>query len=323
MTVANGFYQGSISEGGCIYSAGYLSLISSTVTNCTIHAPSGSIASAAGGGAYAREGIYLWSSTVTRSLAVSADRSAYGGGVFTHDVFTSRYSTISNNIAITQNPNYSSSGGGAAMLGAGDATISGSTFFGNAASQAGAILDALSGTTTIVNSTISNNNATYYVGGIALFYSATISNSTVTSNSAGFADLGVGVFAYTGTQLTVNSSIFSSNWSDKAELDIYAYAIDGSKNIILSSSPPPPLDTLVACPRLSELQDNGGPTLTRSLLSGSKGIDKGSIGSALPYDQRNYGFPRKFGPSVDIGAVEWQGDFGDSIFSSAFEVHCD
>ena len=64
-------------------------------------------------------------------------------------------------------------------------------------------------------------------------------------------------------------------------------------------------------PLLGPLQNNGGPTLTRALLSGSPALDKGhSSGSAT--DQR--GFPRTFdnpmipnaigGDGTDIGAVE-------------------
>ena len=64
-------------------------------------------------------------------------------------------------------------------------------------------------------------------------------------------------------------------------------------------------------PMLGPLQNNGGPTLTRALLSGSPAIDKGHS-SGLATDQR--GFPRTFdqpmipnatgGDGTDIGAVE-------------------
>ena len=64
-------------------------------------------------------------------------------------------------------------------------------------------------------------------------------------------------------------------------------------------------------PLLGPLQNNGGPTLTRALLSGSPAMDKGHS-SGLATDQR--GFPRTFddpmipnatdGDGTDIGAFE-------------------
>ena len=62
-------------------------------------------------------------------------------------------------------------------------------------------------------------------------------------------------------------------------------------------------------PLLGALQDNGGPTLTHALLSGSPAIDSGDdsvVGSPLflTTDQRGAGFPRLQGAHVDIGAYE-------------------
>lgn len=55
-------------------------------------------------------------------------------------------------------------------------------------------------------------------------------------------------------------------------------------------------------PRLGPLADNGGPTRTMSLLSGSPAIDKGDDAAAPNFDQR--GMPRPQGVQSDIGAVE-------------------
>jgi hypothetical protein len=54
-------------------------------------------------------------------------------------------------------------------------------------------------------------------------------------------------------------------------------------------------------PRLGALQDNGGPTWTMSLLTGSPAIDAGDD-TLAGTDQRSY--PRMSGPHVDIGACE-------------------
>jgi Bacterial Ig-like domain (group 3) len=55
---------------------------------------------------------------------------------------------------------------------------------------------------------------------------------------------------------------------------------------------------------LGPLQDNGGPTPTMALLSGSPAIDAGDNAGAPPSDQR--GFVRVFNTTIDIGAFEAQ-----------------
>ena len=84
-----------------------------------------------------------------------------------------------------------------------------------------------------------------------------------------------------------------------------------------------PLGTLDACPRLGPLADNGGPTLTHALPHDSPAINHGDSASFPVNDQRGAGFPREFGPGVDIGAYEWQGTPDDRLFVSGFESACD
>src|SRR5262245_4593482 len=64
-------------------------------------------------------------------------------------------------------------------------------------------------------------------------------------------------------------------------------------------------------PRLGPLADNGGPTLTHALLSGSPAIDFGNNtnavdadGNPLSTDQRGF-VPRVVNDRVDLGAVEF------------------
>ena len=56
-------------------------------------------------------------------------------------------------------------------------------------------------------------------------------------------------------------------------------------------------------PKLGPLANNGGPTLTMALLSGSPAIDAGNTSLAPTTDQR--GFPRPAGLAADMGAVEY------------------
>jgi hypothetical protein len=61
-------------------------------------------------------------------------------------------------------------------------------------------------------------------------------------------------------------------------------------------------------PMLSPLEDNGGPTVTHRLLSGSPAIDMGDPNFTPPpvSDQRGSGFPRVYGGRIDIGSFEVQ-----------------
>ncbi len=59
-------------------------------------------------------------------------------------------------------------------------------------------------------------------------------------------------------------------------------------------------------PQLGPLADNGGPTQTFALLTGSPAIDAGSNPAALTSDQRGGNFFRVSGAAADIGAFELQ-----------------
>src|SRR5207247_6231808 len=62
-------------------------------------------------------------------------------------------------------------------------------------------------------------------------------------------------------------------------------------------------------PMLGPLQNNGGPTFTHALLTGSPAINAGNPAFTPPpvYDQRGPGFPRVLNCRIDIGSFEAQG----------------
>ena len=80
--------------------------------------------------------------------------------------------------------------------------------------------------------------------------------------------------------------------------------ITGGNNLIGRARIPVPPDTISADPLLAPLAENGGPTRTHLLLSGSPAIDRGSNLLDREYDQRGAGFPRVKGVAADIGATE-------------------
>ncbi|MGB3403331.1 MAG: calcium-binding protein [Microcoleaceae cyanobacterium] len=247
--------------------------------------------------------------TITGGQAGGATPS--GGGISNRGDLTITNSTITGNTA--------SNGGGIrnyGTLSVIDSTVS-SNAFGN---TGGGINNNTTGTLSVVNSTISGNTADGSsfgsgagIGGGGII---TIDNSTITDNFSG-----VGIFeSFFGgsTTVTITSSVISGNDSDN---DINNNSggtfISGGNNLIgngdnatgftdgvngdIVGTAAAPVDAV-----LGSLQDNGGPTETHALLTGSPAIDTGSNPEGLATDQRGTGFDRVSGSSADIGAFEIQ-----------------
>jgi hypothetical protein len=140
-----------------------------------------------------------------------------------------------------------------------------------------------------------------------------IGNSTISDNSASF---GGGVFNNSSTgALIVQNSILANNLgggncSGSIISDGYNLSSDGSCNFSNSG------DLQNTDPKLGPLQNNGGPTQTQSLQSGSPAIDAGNPsgctdgnGHLLKTDQRGYPRPDKEDSGgCDMGAYEKQSD---------------
>lgn len=211
------------------------------------------------------------------------------------------------------------SGGGIQNAGTspGTLTVINSTLSGNSVSSGGG--GAISGgTTTIINSTISGNSAPNGAGvtaGTISFVNSTVTGNTATGNGGGVFNNG-----FDGATVSARNTIIALNTAGDSP-DIYGAFTSEGFNLIGNASgatitPPQFSDQIgvsAAQLNLGPLQDNGGPTLTHALLSGSFAIDKGeSSGSTT--DQRGYSRPvdeagipdAAGGDGSDIGAVEVQ-----------------
>lgn len=319
LTISDGQYSSSIANGGCIRSAGSVTLIGSKVTTCLAHGNQG----ARGGGVYAAGQIELFNSTVSTSEA-SADSGgfAYGGGLYSKDGFGSFFSTIENNKAYAAGSSNYALGGGAAVVNNPGiyAEVKNTLVSGNEAeggyAYAGGIFAGSTTPISIVNSTIANNIAHSPIqhssaGGILAGNTLNLANSTVVGNFAYAGGAGVHAASFT----TIYSSIVALNSGPPGTLDVFVGgAIEGGGNdIIFSNKPPLPTD-LAVDPKLGPLQHNGGPTQTMLPLSGSPVIGQGNNQQGDKFDQRGQGYPRVSGTSVDIGAIQY-----DTIFSDEFE----
>ena len=185
-----------------------------------------------------------------------------------------------------------------------------STISGNARAGVQAAHDA---TVTLINSTVSGNagggaSGSGGSGGIINTSGGTLTltNSTVSGNTAiGF---GGGIFnATSGGSVDLLNSIIANNTGDDCSGSITSlgHNLDSDSTCSFNATG----DLKSVDPKLGPLQDNGGPTETHALLTGSPAIDTGDdsvLGSPLflTTDQRGAGFPRLQGTHVDIGAFE-------------------
>lgn len=133
-------------------------------------------------------------------------------------------------------------------------------------------LTVRNGQLSVLNSTISHNVR----GGV-------IANSTTTLTNMILAENAVGGWGNCSGTITSQGHNLSSDNSCTA-----SFTAPGDRNN--------------TDPLLGPLQNNGGPTPTRALLSGSPAINAGTIVGCPATDQR--GVPRPQGGTCDIGAFE-------------------
>ena len=260
---------------------------------------SGNTSENSGGGAFFTSNVgdvKIISTTVDGNTTTNG----WGGGLYFNNATVEILnSTISNNAA-------ASSGGGGLEFDGGQtvASISNTTITGNSAAGGGGIRMEAMTSLTINQSTITDNTSTYNPddgGGIQLYSQGTGSMTLTLS----------------GTIVSGNSSVNSAN----ADIDVKdggATIVDADNSLLGDGT----VDSVIALigsgnvrsnsPGLGVLADNGGPTKTIALLTGSPAIDAGPNPVATftgnGFDQRGTPWLRVYGTQVDIGAFEWQPD---------------
>ena len=302
LTIVNG-NPVSNDFGGGIYNFGTL-----TVVNCTVSGNSTSGTSDKGGGIYNGGTAFITNSVISGNFTDAASGS--GGGIYSDGITMNiTNSTISGNSAEAGNGIFNT-GGGMAIIN--------STVSGNSASNGvgGGIYNFTGGTMDIANSTVSgNSNIT--VGGIENNGGTmSITNSTISGNSGSGTNTG-GIKNEPGGTVNVRNTIIAGNTTR----DFQGTLTSQGYNLIGNTSGTTITGTttgnqLNVDPHLGPLQDNGGPTFTQALLSGSPAIDGGSF-IGLHTDQRGFTRPvdnpaipnATGGDGSDIGAFEVQPTF--------------
>lgn len=276
LTITGGYSQGG---GGGIYNAGALTLDNSMVI---------SNSGGDGAGIFNAPGGTL---DLTDSTVASNRGSGQGGGIYNAGTATIVNSTVSDNTAL--------SGGGVYNVFGTTVTLTNATvaYNGNTGNSSNPCFGGYFGGYFNNN----NNNSSSKGGGLynEAQVSTNIGNTIVAKNSAAVgpdvfqADLNGnpgGLVAFSKGNNLIGQTNGSTGWIASDQTGTSASPRD---------------------PKLGPLTQNGGPTTTRALLSGSPAIDKGNNslaldpdGSLLVYDERGAGFPRIQNNVVDVGAYE-------------------
>lgn len=288
----------------------------------------GGVASGANGGIF-YDRVYVGGNSLVLSGITLADGNTAGhGGALS---FSSGSLTLSG-VAIQNN--HAQSFGGGFYMGGQSLSVIDSTISGNSSSNHGGGFVINYPTVSLVDSTISGNSAGGFGGG---FYgrtgsnSLTIRNSTIVGNGSG--STGGGFLLNKSTVVLTNSIVANNTAPTDAEFDGAtqtatptnvvanfsliegAYSVSGTfggSNNIFGQDP-----------KLGPLTNNGGPTQTLALLSGSPAIDAGNNATCETTDQRGVARPYdgdKNGSAIcDLGAFEVGLDDLDTIFANGFD----
>lgn len=283
--------------GGGIASNASTNIYYSVVSN---NSTLGATASSNGGG-----GIFSVTALRLRNTIVVGNTSASaGGGVYSPGIVNAIDSTISGNTA-------SNGSGGGVFTSASGVGIGGTTVTGNHAEGNGGGING--GAVDLTNSTITGNTATGIGGGVAADV-LTSSYSTVATNTASGAGGGVNFATGADSQATI---FFGNTPDDLATAS--STAMTGQFNLVGVTTAGTPGDTISCDPLLAALADNGGPTQTMALQTGSCAIDAASSTPAETIDQRGYSRPAVVATNADIGAYEAGATDPNVIFANGFE----
>ena len=285
----------SLSEGGGIKSEGIL-----TVTNSTFSGNSTGIVG--NGGAIFSDGTL----TVSNSTFINNSASSDGGAIYGNG------GTLSD---CTFSGNSTPGGfGGAVYAAAGTWSITRSTFKNNSAAGAGGAIYNANLVATITNCTFTNNSSANAGGGVAnVGFQLTVINCSFYGNTVSNPGRGGALFTTIDGPLTLRNSIIAGSTNGNFNAGTGGITgvpvIDGGGNLKDDNTGPATITQVtLAQLALSPIANNGGPTQTIALGTGSVAINAGNNVNAagLTTDQRSTGFPRisPVGGTVDVGAYE-------------------
>jgi CSLREA domain-containing protein len=320
--------------GGCVRNDGTLSITDALIQNCVANNTSTTLCSwqipchGYGGGIYSTGQLTLQHVDIVNNKTNNNYCVDFGGGIYVRGTLLYESGTCAYNrggdsgclhndtdaSATIRNVYFYSNKAdciGAGLVNLGTAVIVNCTFDGAAtitAENCGAINNP--GTMTVTNSTLSGHrlwgglsqgnggaicNGVW--GGIA---NLELINVTINNNSAPRG--GGGILNGTGKTVILTNTIIANSpegGNCQGTITSQGHNLDSGNTCGFSD----PDDQINTDPKLGPLQNNGGPTLTHALLSGSPAIDRGDTTDCPATDQRGVSRPK--GAGCDIGAYEF------------------
>ena len=278
-TISGNMATGMNGDGGGIFGENE----TTTITDTTI---SGNSAGDDGGGITS----YYGTTVITNSTVSGNDATDAGGGI----------RSLGNTTTITDSTisgNSSTDDGGGIFNYDSTFSITNSTVSGNMITENryGAGIYSFNGTTTITSSTITGNSTNGDGGGIFSYNTTTISNSIVSGNTA-----------VTSSEIN-NNFTFNANdfnlFGNSSLTDAQAFSgfAPGVNDINATSDG---TNTALTDILNTTLANNGGPTQTHALVTGSPAIDAIPPVNCPPPATDQRGVTRPQGDSCDIGSFE-------------------
>jgi len=245
------------------------------------------------------------------SGSVIVSNSAHSGGGISTDASGNPSDTFVNISTTTVKDNVGELGnGGGLNLHTAQASISKSTISNNTAGRFGGGIYSAFGSMIVANSTISGNQSASHGGGIMAHGESRVelNNLTVAYNVADYDNDGTGdgggIYNHTGQRAAISNSIFAGNTiANESASECSGPVYSRGFNLVQVSSPGCdlgnfPSNLVDVDPLLEPLVNNGGLTDTHALGLESPAIDAGSPSTCEETDQR--GVSR----NCDIGAFE-------------------
>lgn len=213
--------------------------------------------------------------------------------------------------------NHSNGYGGGMANDEGTVTIVASEFSGNTAVGVGGGLRS-NGATIVTNSTFSGNHSDGNGGGIENSSASAIAqlfNTSLAGNSTNGQGGNIYIGANTSNHLTLKNTLVAAGSPNNCDAPVASqgYNLESANSCGLAAAG----DRINTAPQIGPLQDNGGPTRTLGLLTGSPAIDTAQNSGCPATDGR--GITRPFDGNADgtatcdIGAFEYTGN-GAQLF---------